>query len=204
VRQKHLTVFKIRKPACQLSAAFVLPIIMYSDVWSLVETECWSVQHCISALELFIKTQSVTATQNGFWQQFQRHDAPSYNTLSLWVSKWHQEVSVKDSKPQGHPLSTRTPDSVKWVRDATLWSPHKSARQQPLTLRWNECSVHQILHMDLHYHPYKTQAAQEFSEQGKVSQLVLQWILGLGKKTTETRNITNVRWSSLPCIWLCE
>jgi hypothetical protein len=45
VRQKHLTVFEIRKPACQQSAAFELTIIMYSDVWSLVEVERWSVQH---------------------------------------------------------------------------------------------------------------------------------------------------------------
>jgi hypothetical protein len=41
---KHPTVFEIQKPTCQLSAAFVLTIIMYSDVWSLVEVECWSVQ----------------------------------------------------------------------------------------------------------------------------------------------------------------
>jgi hypothetical protein len=39
---------------------------MYSDVWSLVEMECWSVQNRIAAVELFIKTESVTATQLGF------------------------------------------------------------------------------------------------------------------------------------------
>jgi hypothetical protein len=39
---------------------------MYSDVWSLVEMEHWSVQHRIAAVELFIKTESVTATQLGF------------------------------------------------------------------------------------------------------------------------------------------
>ena len=44
MHQKHPTVYEIRKPACQLSAAFVLTI-MYSDVWSLVEVEQWSVKH---------------------------------------------------------------------------------------------------------------------------------------------------------------
>jgi hypothetical protein len=39
---------------------------MYSDVWSLVEMERWSVQNRIAAVELFIKTESVTATQRGF------------------------------------------------------------------------------------------------------------------------------------------
>jgi hypothetical protein len=62
VRQKHLVVFEIRKPACQLHAIFILTIIMYSDVWSLVEMERWSLQHQIAAVELFIKTELVTAT----------------------------------------------------------------------------------------------------------------------------------------------
>jgi hypothetical protein len=53
---------------------------MYSDVWSLVEMERWSVQNRIAAVELFIKIESVTATQRGFRQQFQRRDAPSRNT----------------------------------------------------------------------------------------------------------------------------
>jgi hypothetical protein len=65
---------------------------MYNDVWILVEMERWSVQHRIVAVELFIKTESVTATQHGFQQQFQGHDGPSRNTL---LSKWCQEGSVK-------------------------------------------------------------------------------------------------------------
>ena len=74
--------------------------------------QCWSEQHTIAAVELFIKTQSVTATQRGFCQQFERRDAPSRNTLLLWVSKWCQEGSVKDSKPQGCPFLAPAPDNV--------------------------------------------------------------------------------------------
>jgi len=120
VCQKHLTVFEIRKAVCQLGAAFVLTIIMHIDVWSLVEMEHWSVQHRIAAVELFIKTGLVIAVHCGFRQQFQRRDAPCRNTLLLWVPKWHQEGSVKDSKPQGRPFSAPATDSVEWVRDATL------------------------------------------------------------------------------------
>jgi hypothetical protein len=43
-----------------------------------------------------LSKQSVTATQCGFQQQFQRSDAPSCNTLPLWVSKWCQEGLVMD------------------------------------------------------------------------------------------------------------
>ena len=49
--------------------------------------EGWSVQHRIGAVELFIKTESVTATECGCRQQFQRRDAPTRNTQLLWVSK---------------------------------------------------------------------------------------------------------------------
>jgi hypothetical protein len=73
-------------------------------VWSLADMEHWSEQHHIAAVESFIKTESVTATQHGFQQQFQRCDAPSRNTLLLWVSKWCQVGSVKESKPIGRPL----------------------------------------------------------------------------------------------------
>lgn len=93
--------------------------------------ECWPVQHHFAAMESLIKTESVTATQQGFRQQFQKCDAPNRNTLLLWVSKWCQVGSVKESKPIGRPLSARTPDNVERVRDAMLQSPHRSAYQQP-------------------------------------------------------------------------
>jgi hypothetical protein len=83
--------------------------------------EHWSVQHQIAAAELFIKTVCcVVATQCGFRQQFQRRGAPSRSTLPLWVSKWHQEGSVKDSKPQGCPFSAPAPDNVEQIRNVIL------------------------------------------------------------------------------------
>jgi len=126
--QKHLTDFATWKPAWQLSAALVPTVIMYGDVWSFVEMDRWSVQHRIAAVELCITTESVTATQRGFRQQFQRRDVPNRNTLLLWVSKWRQEGSVKESQPQGRPFSVPAPDSVEQVRDAMLRIPRKSTR----------------------------------------------------------------------------
>ena len=97
--------------------------------------DCWSVQHRIAAVELFAKTESVTATQRGYRQQFQRRDAPSSNILLLCVSKRRQEGSVKDSKPQGLPFSAPAPDNVELVRDAMLRSPRRSAGWPALALR---------------------------------------------------------------------
>jgi hypothetical protein len=43
--------------------------------------ERWSLQQRIAAVELFITTQSVAATQRGFRQQFQSCDAILYKDL---------------------------------------------------------------------------------------------------------------------------
>ena len=46
--------------------------VMCSDVWSTVRTERCSVQHRTVAVEMFIKTESVLATQREFQYQFQK------------------------------------------------------------------------------------------------------------------------------------
>jgi len=94
--------------------------------------------HCGS--EIVYQKESVTAIQCGFQQQFQRREVPSHNTLLLWALKWHQEGSVMDSKPQGHPLLARKPD-VEQVRDTMLRSLHRSVWQQAFALRLNKCSI---------------------------------------------------------------
>jgi hypothetical protein len=120
-----------------------------------------------------IKTWFLKATQCGFSQHFQRHNAPDCNTLLLLVLTWCQEGSVKDSKPHGCPCSVRTPDNVEWVRHTILQSPHRSAWQQSLALHLNNSSGCQIHHKDLHYFLYKIHVAQELGEQDKMSQLQL-------------------------------
>lgn len=117
-------------------------------------------QHCIVAVKLFIRTESITATQHSFQLYFQTCDASSCNTLLLWVSKWCQEGSVKNSKPTGCPRLVYTPDNAEQVRVAMLRSPHRSARQQVLALGFKDSSIWEILHRDLHYYPYKIQGAR--------------------------------------------
>jgi hypothetical protein len=66
---------------------------MYNDGWSLVDVEHWSVQQRIAALELFIKTKYVTATQRGFRQRFERRDAPSRNTVIVGIEIASRRIS---------------------------------------------------------------------------------------------------------------
>jgi hypothetical protein len=94
----------------------------------------------------------------------------------LWVSKWRQEGSVKDSKPEGCPRSLRTPDNAERVREAMLRSLHRSARRQALALGLKDSSVWRILHKDLHCYPYKIQVAQELCEQDKAVQFCNQFL----------------------------
>ena len=104
-------------------------------VWSLGEMDHWSVQHHSVAVEMFIKTESITATQRGFRQQFQDRMLRR-STLLVWVSNWHQEGSVKDYKAQELPRSGRTPDNVERVRNVILRSPHRSAQRHAVARRW--------------------------------------------------------------------
>lgn len=54
-------------------------------VWSEGEMDHWSVQHHSVAVEMLIKTESVTATQRGFRQQFPRPNAPPQYPASVGI-----------------------------------------------------------------------------------------------------------------------
>jgi hypothetical protein len=56
-------------------------------VWSLGEMDRWSVQYHSVAVELFIKTESVTATQRGFRQQFPRPNALPQYSINVDIKK---------------------------------------------------------------------------------------------------------------------
>jgi hypothetical protein len=48
--------WNLKKPACPVTAASILTVIMYSDAWS-VELKRWSVQHRIAVVDLFINRE---------------------------------------------------------------------------------------------------------------------------------------------------
>ena len=128
IHKKHPLVFEIWKPVWLSGSISIQTVIIYREVWNVAEMEHWTVQYCNGAVKLFIKTESVTAIQHGFRQQFPRSDPPSWSTQLLWVSIWHPEGYVKDSKP-GHPHLDQIPDNLEGVRDGISQSLHRLARQ---------------------------------------------------------------------------
>jgi hypothetical protein len=137
-------------------------------------------------VDSFITTESVTIKQRAFSQHFHRRDIPSRSTLLLWVSKWRQEGSVKDSKPQGRPFSVPAPDNVERERDAVLRMPRQALA---LCLKMKS-SFRRILHKNLHYHPHKIQVAQELNKRDKVSRLQFyNEFLGLMKNNSDVVKI---------------
>jgi len=46
-----------------LCSASILTVIVHSAIWSLVEMERWLAQHCMVAVELFIRTVRYSYTE---------------------------------------------------------------------------------------------------------------------------------------------
>jgi hypothetical protein len=47
--------------------------------------------------------------------------------IPFWVSKWHEECSVQDAKPQGRPYSFHTPENIKQMLVSIKHCPEYSA-----------------------------------------------------------------------------
>ena len=74
---------------------------------------CVCVCVCVlCAVELFIRTPSITETQRGFLRERNQQKAPSPNAIRPWVRQWREEGSVTCKKPPGRPSSVRTADNI--------------------------------------------------------------------------------------------
>ncbi|KAJ4437439.1 hypothetical protein ANN_17583 [Periplaneta americana] len=113
---------------------------------------------------------SVIVTQRAFRQHFDIHQndsVPSSNTIFLWVRNFRETACATKKKPPGKQRTVRTPENVERVRHAVLRSPRRSAVKQASAVGISDRSVRRILHMDLHFHPYKIVTVQELSERDK-------------------------------------
>jgi len=73
----------------------------------LVNMGRWGVRERVCAVELFIRTRSITETQRGFGRERNQQEAPSSNAIRWWVRQWCEEGSVAHKKPPGRPSSVR-------------------------------------------------------------------------------------------------
>ena len=64
------------------------------------------------AVELLIRTGSITETQRGFRRERNQQEAPSSNAIRRCVGQWREEGYVTCKKPRGRPSSVRTPDNI--------------------------------------------------------------------------------------------
>jgi hypothetical protein len=73
--------------------------------------ERWGVRECVCAVELFVRTGSITETRREFRRERNQQEAPSPNAIRRWVRQWRGEGSVKCKEPPGRPSSVHTPDN---------------------------------------------------------------------------------------------
>jgi len=95
----------------------------------------------VRAVELFIRTGSITETQRGFRRERNQQYAPSLNAVRRWVRQWREEGSVTCKKPPGRPSSVRTPDNIARGLVSVSRSPRRSARKHAQALRMSDRSV---------------------------------------------------------------
>ena len=75
-------------------------------------------------------------------------------------------------KKDGSVKTVRTPQNIDAVRPSLERSPRRSTVRHSKTLGLSESSVRRILHLDLHFHPYKIQVVQKLEEGDEAKRLV--------------------------------
>jgi len=110
--------------------------------------ERWGVRENVCAVELFIRTGSITDTQRGFHRERNQQEAQAPNAIRRWVKQWREEGSVTCKKPPGRSSSVRALDNFGRVLASVSGSPRRSARQHSQALRMSDKSVRRILRRD--------------------------------------------------------
>lgn len=127
--------------------------------------ERWSNETRAFAIETYFKNNdSATRTQRVFRRHFNlgRHGAvPTRQTIINWVNALRTTASATNKKPPGRRRTIRSPENVERVRVAFQQSPRRSVLQHSQALGISDRSVRRILHLDLHFHPYKLQIVQK-------------------------------------------
>ena len=92
----------------------------------------------------------------------QRGTAPSRKIIGQWMRQWRQTGSVQ-VKARTRRNTVRSHENIQRVRIALERSPRRSVRRHSQLLNLSDRSVRRILHLDLHFHPYKLQIVQELT-----------------------------------------
>jgi hypothetical protein len=120
----------------------------------------------------FKNNDSVILTQSIFRRHFNIHrndSVPSRNILLSWVRNFRETASAANRKLPGRQPLLRTPENIERVHQAFVRNPRRSASRNAIALRMSDRTVHQILHEDLNFHPYKIVMVQAINDQDTVN-----------------------------------
>jgi hypothetical protein len=81
-----------------------------------------------------------------------------------WVNSFQTTGSLRLGTARGGDLTVRTPENTERVRQAVEGSPRHLTVCHARALRISDRSVRRILHLDLHFHPYKIMLVQELQQ----------------------------------------
>lgn len=86
----------------------------------------------------------------------------SDNAIRTQVNNLKQTGSTTKNRG-GSAKTVQTPENIERVRQAIQKNPHRSALRHVARLAMNDRSVRRILHLDIHFHPYKIQIVQSLN-----------------------------------------
>ena len=151
----------------QLVGKFPLqPSPVVKMVWS-------NEQHAFAVETYFSRSHSIIAVQRAFRTRYQIPPwdrVPDRKSILLWVENFRGTGSVS-KKRRGRPRTSRTPENIEAVRRSVLQSPRRCARKHAYVRGISNRSVRQILHQDLHFHPYKMVVVQELTQQDWINRV---------------------------------
>lgn len=78
------------------------------------------------------------------------------------MNNFRETGNVKE-KNQGPARTERSPQNIDLLRLSVLWSRTRPARKHTAAVGLSNCSVRQILHEKLKFHPYKLSVVQELN-----------------------------------------
>ena len=124
-----------------------------------------STEEKVKLVDFYWNTRSIIQTQRKFRAQFGKKRTLTRKTILRLCEGFIKEGSVLNQSRghSGRPISKRTPDVIKKVRDAIERDPSKSIRKIAQEVGTNHSTVRKILTKDLNLKPYKLPVHQQLA-----------------------------------------
>jgi hypothetical protein len=124
--------------------------------------ERYTVVQRIEIVKIHYKNgESFAETVRKVRTQFGHHEAPSRSAIVKIIKIFEQTGFVTNQKKSGRPRTARSTENLHAVEESVDNDPGMSIPRRSQQLNISTSSLHRILHLDLHLHPYKVQLTQE-------------------------------------------